>query len=107
MEKICVVHTENYDAFIYFGNGLHEMDLGNWKQARDYFTEALKLDPRFELAKYWLDACPSPTSPSIADMAEMSGSKLASHVETVIENAEQEAQLAKEAASAGGGGGGH
>ena len=40
-------------------------------------------------------------------MAEMSGSKLASHVETVIENAEQEAQLAKEAASAGGGGGGH
>lgn len=106
-EKICVVHTENYDAFIYFGNGLHEMDLGNWKQARDYFTEALKLDPRFELAKYWLDACPSPASPSIESITDMSGSELASYMETVVASAEAEAQESKEAASAGGGGGGH
>lgn len=106
-EKICVVHTENYEAFIYFGNGLHEMDLGNWKKARDYFTEALKLDPRFDLAKYWLDACPSPASPSVAEIRNMSGSELASHMESAIASTEQEAQLAKEAVSAGGGGGGH
>jgi tetratricopeptide (TPR) repeat protein len=106
-EKICVVHTENYDAFIYFGKGLHEMDLGNWQTARNFFKEALKLDPRFDLAMYWLGACPSSASPSIEAMETMSGSELASHMETVITNTEQQAQEAKASISAGGGGGGH
>ena len=111
-EKICIVHTENYDAFIYFGKGLHEMDLGNWQEARDFFTKALKKDPQFQLAKFWLDACPLPMSPGIKDIKEMNGSELASYIETVIIKARQD-QQAKEAAQkemekgGGGGGGGH
>ncbi len=107
-ENICVVHTENYDAFIYFGKGLHEMDLGNWQEARDFFTEALKKDPQFQLSQYWLDASPSPMSPNIKDIKEMNGSDLASHIETVIIKIRQEDQQAKKVSKReASGGGGH
>jgi tetratricopeptide (TPR) repeat protein len=84
------IHTKNYDAFIYFGSALHMLDTGNWQKACDLFTEALKEDPQFLLAKNWVDNCPSVGWPSIFELKNMTVSEFAAYIESYINAAMQE-----------------
>ena len=110
LSETCIPHTKNYDAFIYFGEGLDALDAGKWSEARDFFEKALREDPQFMLAKIWADSCPSPTAPSISGLKSMTAVEVASHVEAGVDSAimEQKA-VGQEAAEAGqdDGGGGH
>ncbi|MCP4687073.1 MAG: tetratricopeptide repeat protein [Desulfobacterales bacterium] len=81
------IHTKNYKAFIYYGEGLDALDAGHWKQARDMFLLALKEDPVFDLAREARDAAPDASTPDIASLKSMTGLQLANMVETNIDNA--------------------
>jgi len=110
LAETCIPHTKNYDAFIYFGEGLDAFDAGKWSEARDFFEKALMEDPQFMLAKIWADSCPSPTAPSIGELKRMKAVEVASHVESGVDRAIMEQEAAgQEAAEAGqdDGGGGH
>ncbi len=89
-KEVCRVHTKNYDAFIYFGSGLHMLDTGNWQKACNLFTEALKEDPQFLLAKNGVDAVPDFRSPSIGELKNMNASDFAAYIESSINTSTQE-----------------
>ena len=108
LNEICIPHTKNYQAFIYFGEGLDAFDAGKWKDAKDLFSKALMEDPLFLLAKIWADSCPSPTSPGISELKSMKAPELATHTESAIDRVIAEQQAAEEARkSMNRSGGGH
>ena len=84
LEVIRKPDTKNYKAYVFFGSALDAMDAGNWKLARDLFTEALKEDPEFKLAREGLDACPGASSPSTSMLSEMTLAQLSDSFETAI-----------------------
>jgi tetratricopeptide (TPR) repeat protein len=43
--------TDNYKAFLAFGRGIEQFDLGEFGKADVFFTEATHIDPSFQLAK--------------------------------------------------------
>ena len=102
--------TKNYRAYIFYGRALDALDAGNWKMAKNFFTEALKEDPEFDLAREGLATCPGSDSPSISMLSTMTSAQLAEGLETSV-NAAMDSQgsadgLAHETFDAGGGGGG-
>jgi len=44
------VYTENYEAFTAYGKGLDLFDIKNFDESLTYFSQAIELDPQFELA---------------------------------------------------------
>ncbi|WP_462325229.1 tetratricopeptide repeat protein [Desulfoplanes sp.] len=64
-------HTENFDAFMYYGQGLDATDQGDWKQAKDYYAMAIELDPDFVLARQARDRSPDGMGVSIAQINAM------------------------------------
>ena len=83
-KAIGIPHTKNYKALIYFGRALDALDAGNWKGAKALFTEALKEDPAFALAKEGMESCPGASSPSISALISMTIANCARGVETAI-----------------------
>jgi tetratricopeptide (TPR) repeat protein len=119
-------HTENFDAFLYFGQGLDATDQGDWKQAKDYYAMAIELDPKFELARQAHDRSPDGLGVSMTQINAMAVDATAVNAvgdafEPAIESAlgDQERNDASSAlgqskaseggsgGSGGGGGGGH
>lgn len=108
MNDICIPHTQNYNAFIYFGDGLDAFDAGKWEEAKNLFEKALMEDPQFLLAKIWADACPSPAAPSISELKNMKAPEIATHAESTHDGAmikQRAAEEMREEAMQGGGGG--
>jgi len=107
VEAIGIPHTKNYQAFLYYGEGLDAIDEGRWQDAKDLFGKALKLDPQFDLASEGSDSTPSSSTPDIAAITTMSVPDMTSFVETAVDKAEeaQEAADAEVEANAVEGGG--
>jgi tetratricopeptide (TPR) repeat protein len=99
--KFSKYHTQNLKAVIYFGQGLEALDAGKWKEAHDSFRQATQEDPSFELARRYLDACPSSTAPSLAALGAMSPEALAASAEASVAGAMSE-QAAAVAQATGG-----
>ena len=91
--------TKNYKAYIFYGRALDAFDAGNWKEARDFFTEALKEDPEFGIAKEGLAACPGPDSPSMSMLSQMTTAQLVENFESSISTVMSEQSSADSAAS--------
>ncbi|RPJ16954.1 MAG: tetratricopeptide repeat protein [Desulfobacteraceae bacterium] len=110
-KAIGVPHTKVYNALIYYGNALDALDLGNWKEAKDFFAMALKEDPLFILAQKGADSCPGAGSPGIGSLSGMSASQFSSFSESGLSVSEASQAAADKAvadgAKGGGGGGGH
>jgi len=107
VKAIGIPHTKNYQAFIYYGEGLDAIDEGRWQDAKDLFKKALKLDPQFDLASEGADSTPSSSSPTIAKLSTMSLPQITELVETSVDKAEtaqEEADAEAEAGMAEGGG---
>ena len=106
---IGVPHTKVYNAMIYYGNALDALDAGKWKEAKDFFTMALKEDPLFILAQKGADSCPGASSPSVSAVSGMSGAQLSAVSEAGLSTSETSQAAADKAAAEGGkgGGGGH
>ncbi len=81
------IHTKNFNAFIYYGEGLDALDSGHWKRARDLFLLALKEDPVFDLAREARDSTPDASTPDIAGLKSMTGLQFAGLVETNVDKA--------------------
>ncbi len=76
--------TKNYKAYIFYGKALDALDAGNWKMAKDFFIEALKEDPEFDLAHEGLMACPGADSPSISMLSTMTATQLVENFENSV-----------------------
>ncbi|UCD32379.1 MAG: tetratricopeptide repeat protein [Desulfobacterales bacterium] len=103
----CIPHTKNYNAFIYFGEGLDAFDAGKWQEAKNLFEKALKEDPLFELARIWADGCPEPNSPTSNELKHMKAHEIATHAESAIDGAmvkQRAATAAQETPGSGGSG---
>jgi tetratricopeptide (TPR) repeat protein len=108
-KAIGIPHTKVYNALIYYGSALDALDSGKWKEAKDFFNMALKEDPLFILAQKGAESCPAPGSPSVSALSSMSAAQLSALSEagmSASENAQGEADQAREDAGKGGGGGG-
>lgn len=99
-QAVGIPHTKNYQAFIYYGEGLNALDEGKWQDAKDFFTKALKLDPKFYLAGEGADSTPSSSSPNIDAITTMSVPEMTSFVETSVDKAETAQEKADEEAEA-------
>ncbi|MCK5686317.1 tetratricopeptide repeat protein [bacterium] len=106
MAMIGIPYTKNFEAFSYFGQALDELDAGNWKDAKNLFTQAIKADPEFDLAQKGYDACPNDDSPSITALKVMKVESLAKVAYNSIEDA-RGAKEEKGPEQDGGGGGSH
>ncbi|MBF0471330.1 MAG: hypothetical protein HQL48_08125, partial [Gammaproteobacteria bacterium] len=51
--------TTNFEAFKMFSFGLDAMDMGEFVKAKNYFKQALEIDPNFELAGNFSFAMPN------------------------------------------------
>ena len=91
--------TKNYKAYIFYGRALDALDAGNWKQAKNFFTEALKEDPEFGLAQEGLAACPGPDSPSISILSQITTAQLVENFESSISAATSEQSSADDMAN--------
>ena len=83
-KKFSQYHTENLKAVVYFGQGLEALDVGEWKEAKGFFGQAVEEDPEFKLAILYREACPNATAPSLGALGEMSDADLANMVDAVI-----------------------
>lgn len=85
--KFSPYHTKNLKAIVYFGEGLEALDVGKWKEAKDYFRKAVEEDPAFKLAIIYREGCPSATAPSLGILSGMDDTSLADMVDTDITDA--------------------
>jgi len=107
-KSIGVPHTKVYNAMIYYGNALDALDSGKWKEAKDFFTMALKEDPLFTLAQKGADSCPGAGSPGVGAVSAMSAAQFSASSEAGLSVAETSQKDSDKAAVDGGkGGGGH
>jgi tetratricopeptide (TPR) repeat protein len=83
-EKFSQYHTKNLQAVVYFGKGLEALDVGEWKEAKSYFRQAVEEDPEFKLAILYRDGCPNATAPGIGALGEMSDTGLADMVASEV-----------------------
>ncbi|MDQ1330215.1 MAG: hypothetical protein QG578_478, partial [Thermodesulfobacteriota bacterium] len=108
IKSIGVPHTKVYNAMIYYGNALDALDSGKWKEAKDFFTMALKEDPLFILAQKGADSCPGAGSPGVGSVSAMSAAQFSASSEAGLSVAETSQKDSDKAAVDGGkGGGGH
>jgi tetratricopeptide (TPR) repeat protein len=85
--KFQAYHTESLQAVLYFGQGLDELDVGNWQDAKAFFKKAVDEDPEFELAKFYFIHCPTPVVASSNALAGLTVDQLASNVENAVNQA--------------------
>lgn len=102
---IGVPRTRNLKAFTYYGQALMAQDAGNWKKAKDLFTQSLKEDPNFDLGRDGADGCPGSDSPSVSSLSSMTAASIASAVSSAVDAAAAAQADADVESSAGGGGG--
>jgi tetratricopeptide (TPR) repeat protein len=96
-EKFSQYHTKNLKAVVFFGQGLEALDAGEWKEAKNYFRQAVEEDPEFKLAILYRDGCPSATAPSLGTLSGMTDAGLADMVDSSIsETADAAAGLSGE-----------
>lgn len=81
-------HTRSFQAVVYYGEALDAQDMGNWKQAREYYRLALKEDPSFALAMWGYDSCPDDSAPSIGALANMQPAEFAAMAEKRVYDAQ-------------------
>ncbi len=53
-ERILQYPTDNMEAFQYYCMGLDALDIGDFNSAQDYFSQAVRIDGDFHLARDWL-----------------------------------------------------
>ncbi|MFZ7127989.1 MAG: tetratricopeptide repeat protein [Desulfobacterales bacterium] len=58
-KRIADPHTDDFNAFLHFGQGLDALDAGEWETARYFFERAVDEDSGFRLAREALQACPA------------------------------------------------
>lgn len=91
-KNVFAYHTQDFDAFLYFGKGLDAQDQGNWGQSRSFFLKALELDPKFELARQAYLSSPDGLGISYADLSKMITNpavnlSVANKIEAILEQA--------------------
>lgn len=104
-KAIGIPHTKVYNAVVYFGKALDALDAGNWKDAKDLFSMALKEDPAFGLAKQGADSCPGADSSGVSSVSSMSAASFSDKSEAAVGAATGSQAEADAAASSGGQGG--
>jgi tetratricopeptide (TPR) repeat protein len=107
-KAIGVPHTKVYNAVVYFGKALDALDAGKWKDAKDFFSMALKEDPAFGLARQGADSCPGGGAPGTGAVSGMSAANFSAMSEASVGAAsasQSEADAAAASAAQGGGGG--
>jgi tetratricopeptide (TPR) repeat protein len=109
---IGTVHTKNFKAFSYFGQALDALDGGDWETAKDFFDQAVREDPAFDLARGGSDSCPGASSPSVSAISTMTATEVSEAVEKSVgssvadqESASSEAEAEARVNEGGGGGG--
>ncbi len=85
--KFSQYHTKNLKAVTYFGQGLEALDVGNWREARQFFDRAVKEDPSFKLAVLYRNATPSATAPSLAAIDGMTDTEISDQAEHSVSRA--------------------
>jgi hypothetical protein len=80
-------HTKSLKAVTYFGQGLGALDVGNWREARQFFDRAVKEDPSFKLAVLYRDASPSATAPSPAEISTMTDTEISEQTDGIVSKA--------------------
>jgi tetratricopeptide (TPR) repeat protein len=104
-QAIGIPHTKNYQAFVYYGQGLNALDEGKWQDAKDFFDKALALDPGFDLANERAGSTPSSSAPTIDVITTMSVPEITSFLETSVDKMETAQEAADEEAAGMEGGG--
>jgi tetratricopeptide (TPR) repeat protein len=82
--KFSQYHTKSLKAVTYFGQGLGALDVGNWREARQFFDKAVEEDPSFKLAVLYRDASPSAAAPSMEALGTMTDTEVSEHAEVSI-----------------------
>jgi hypothetical protein len=85
--KFSRYHTKSLKAVTYFGQGLEALDVGNWREARQFFDRAVKEDPSFKLAVLYRNATPSATAPSLATIDGMTDTEISDQAEHSVSRA--------------------
>lgn len=70
-KEVFAYHTQDFDAFLFFGEGLDAQDQGNWAESKALFLKALERDPKFELAREAYLNSPAGLGISYAELAKM------------------------------------
>jgi tetratricopeptide (TPR) repeat protein len=98
-------HTKNLKAVLYFGQGLDALDVGQWKEAKNFFNKAVAEDPEFELARVYREGCPDATASPISALSAMSAVTVAEAVDDAVTEAAEAQAEASEAQAFGSVGG--
>lgn len=123
-EDVFSYHTQNFDALLFFGEGLDAQDQGDWAVSKSLFLKALELDPKFELAKQAYLSNPDGLGISFPEISKMVTNPeinltVVNKIETILEKAGAGLNLGspsiatgleddfEEDDNGGGGGGGH
>jgi tetratricopeptide (TPR) repeat protein len=85
--KFSQYHTKSLKAVTYFGQGLEALDVGNWREARQFFDRAVKEDPSFKLAVLYRDASPSAAAPSLASIDGMTDTEISEQTDHSVSKA--------------------
>jgi hypothetical protein len=83
--RIDKYHTKNLQAALYLGQGLDALDVGEWREAKGFFKQALDSDPQFELARYYYEHCPAATVVTISTLTAMTVDQLAQNLEEAVD----------------------
>ena len=91
-EQVYAYHTQDFDAFLYFGQGLDAQDEGKWGVSKAFFLKALERDPKFELARQAYLSSPAGLGISIDEVTRMATSpavnlSVANKAENILEQA--------------------
>ena len=86
-KKFSQYHTKNLNAVVYFGQGLEALDIGKWKEAKNFFSQASEEDPSFKLTILYRDVCPAGTAPSISALSAMADDEMAIMVDSAFDSA--------------------
>jgi len=125
-KDVYAYHTQNFDAFLYFGQCLDAQDLGNWATSKSLCLKALELDPKFELAQQAYLSSPAGLGISYNELVKMVTNpgialSVANKMESILEqagagldlgsasstSASEEEPSENDGGGEGGGGGGH
>ncbi len=71
LEEIESFHTQDFDAFLIFGEGLVAQDQGQWSRSRKLFQRAWERDPKFHLARDAYERSPDGLGISYAQVINM------------------------------------
>jgi hypothetical protein len=82
--KFSQYHTKSLKAVTYFGQGLGALDVGNWREARQFFEKAVEEDPSFTLAVLYRDASPSAAAPSMEALSTMTDTEVSEQTDGFV-----------------------